>query len=393
MKVVDLTEFWSERGGGVRSYLTTKAHSLAELGVEHRVFASGPRSEEITLASGAQSSSRLLRFRGPALPYDPTYHLFAQLRAVRQKLGDERPDVLEIHSPQLAALAGLSAAKQSFKVRTLVWHSDFIDTHLSWKVAARSSERTARAVTEPLWAWVRAVAKQCAATLVASHWQASKLREHGVPRVKEMPFGVDTAVFRPEARDEAFRARFLGQRKAALLVSVGRLAVEKRADVLIDGFRQLRSWRDALLLVYGDGPERRELETRARDLPDVVFLGFERDRRELARALASADVLVHSGPFETFGLVVGEARACGTPVVVADAGAAGELVSADCSEKYRACDATALAAAVERLLARSPEELGARARDSSHRVVSVHEHFAALLSFYRELIQRSPEVH
>lgn len=377
----------------MRSYLTTKAQSFAELGVEHRVFASGPRSEEITLASSERSSSRLLRFRGPALPYDPTYHLFAQLGAVRRKLGDERPDVLEIHSPQLAALAGLAAAKRSFRVRTLVWHSDFIDTHLSWKVAAHSSERTARALTEPLWAWVRAVARQCSATLVASRWQASKLREHGVPRVTEMPFGIDTRVFRPEARDDAFRERFLGRRNAALLVSVGRLAVEKRADVLIEGFRHLRARRDALLLVYGDGPERRDLEARARGLADVVFLGFERDRRELARALASADALVHSGPFETFGLVVGEARACATPVVVADSGAAGELVSPACSEKYAACDPQALAAAIERLLARAPAELAAHARESSRQVLSVSQHFTGLLSFYRELIERSQEAN
>ena len=147
MKVVDLTEYWSERGGGVRSYLTTKARSLAELGVEHRVFASGPRSEETTLAKGSASSSRLLRFGGPALPYDSTYHLFTRVGAVRQKLFAEQPDVLEIHSPQLAALAGLAAAKQSFKVRTLVWHSDFIDTYLSWKIAARSSESAARLLT------------------------------------------------------------------------------------------------------------------------------------------------------------------------------------------------------------------------------------------------------
>jgi alpha-1,6-mannosyltransferase len=389
MKVVDLTEYWSERGGGVRSYLTTKAQSMTELGVEHCVLASGPRSEETTLARSAETSSRLLRFAGPALPYDSTYHLFTRLGAVRQKLGAERPDVLEIHSPQLAALAGLAAAKRSFKIRTLVWHSDFIDTHLSWKIAAKSSERAARVLTEPLWAWVRAVARQCSATLVASAWQARKLREHGVPGVKEMPFGIDTRVFKPAARDASYRESFLGSRRAALLVSVGRLAGEKRTDVLIDGFRRLRAKRDALLLIYGDGPERQRLEARAHDLPDVVFMGFERNRAELARALASADALVHAGPFETFGLVVGEARACATPVVVASTGAAGELVSPDCSATYSACDPVAFADAVDRLLKRDPQELCARARDAASQVLSVEQHFRALLGLYSELLGQS----
>lgn len=386
MKVVDVTEFWSERGGGVRSYLTSKARGLTSLGVEHRVFASGPRSEESRLEAGENATSRLVRFAGPALPYDPTYHLFTRIGAVRERLRRELPDVLEIHSPQLAALAALSAPEHAFRVRTLVWHSDFIDTYLSPEIAVRSSQRVARAVTAPLWSWVRAIAARCSATLVASTFQASKLRGHGVPRVTEMPFGVDTSVFRPEARDPSFRARFLGTRPASLLVSVGRLAAEKRTDVLLEGFRGLRARRDAVLLVYGDGPERARLEASARDLPDVVFQGFERNRAELSRALASADVLVHAGPFETFGLVVAEASACATPVVVCSDGAAGELAAPDCSEKYAACDAQAFAAAVERLLARDRTELATRARSAASRVLSVDQHFRELLALYRALL-------
>ena len=137
-----------------------------------------------------------------------------------------------------------------------------------------------------------------------------------------------------------------------------------------------------------DGPERRRLEAQARDLPDVIFMGFEKNRAELARALASADALVHAGPFETFGLVVAEARACATPVVVASSGAAGELVSPECSEKYTACDATAFAEATERLLSRDASELKARCLAAAADVVSLEQHFRALLALYRELLVR-----
>jgi alpha-1,6-mannosyltransferase len=388
MKVVDVTEFWSERGGGVRSYLTTKAQRLSSLGVEHQVFASGPRNEELSLDSATNRGSRLRRFRGPALPYDPTYHLFTQLTAVRRELLREQPDVLEIHSPQLAALTALATPQRAFGIRTLVWHSDFIDTYLTWKIAERSSARAAALATAPLWTWVRAITRRCSATLVASAFQASKLRAQGVQGVTEMPFGVDTAVFRPEARDPDFRARFLGNREATLLLSVGRLSEEKRTDVLLEGFRKIREKREARLLVFGDGPERAKLEASVRDLPDVVFLGFERNRAELARALASSDALVHAGPFETFGLVVAEARACGTPVVVASSGAAGEVAAHDCSEKYAACDPAAFAAALERLLARDRRELAERACAGARSVLSIEQHFRALLSLYRELLSR-----
>jgi alpha-1,6-mannosyltransferase len=389
MKVVDVTEFWSERGGGVRSYLTSKAQGLTSLGVEHRVFASGPRSEEVPLEQGETAASQLVRFGGPSLPYDPSYHLFTRFGAVRRRLQQERPDVLEIHSPQLAAAAALAAPRRAFQVRTLVWHSDFIDTYLSWQIAAQSSQRVASVLTAPLWSWVRAVTHRCSATLVASAFQARKLRAHGVPGVMEMPFGVDTSTFRPEARDANFRAGFLGTRRAELLVSVGRLAAEKRTDVLIEGFRRLRARRDAVLLIYGDGPERARLEASSRDLKDVIFMGFERNRAELARALSSADVLVHAGPFETFGLVVAEARASATPVVVTAEGAAGELASSDCSEKYAAGDAQAFANAVERLLSRDRHELAVRSRAAANQVLSVGQHFRRLVSLYRDLLSES----
>jgi len=388
MKIVDVTEFWSERGGGVRSYLTAKASSVTRLGAEHRVLAPGPRNEESSLVPAHETSSRLVRFKGPRLPYDPTYHLFSRFGAVRRRVRQESPDVLEIHSPQLAALGALCAAKGSYGIRTLVWHSDFIDTYLSGRVAKHSSARTADVLTEPLWAWVRALAGQCEATLVASAFQASKLRAHAVPRVQELPFGVDKSVFRPTARDPEFRRRFLGERRARLFVTVGRLSSEKRADVVIDGFRKLRG-HDAVLLVIGDGPERQALESRARGAKEIVFLGFERDRGLLARAMASADALLHAGPYETFGLVVAEALACATPVVVAASGAAPEVAPESCSERHAAGDADALAAAVERLLRRDPSELAQAARDAATRVTSQEQHFSALLGLYSELL-RSP---
>jgi alpha-1,6-mannosyltransferase len=386
LKVVDVTEFWSERGGGVRSYLTTKARALAGLGVEHRVVASGPRDETSVLAEGSACRSELIRLRGPSLPYDPTYNLFMRFGAVRRRLSEEKPDVFEIHSPQLAAASALSVPRRDFRVRSMVWHSDFIDAYLSWRIARASSDRAADALTAPLWSWVRAIASRCTVTIASSACQAQKLRSHGVPRVHELRFGIDTQVFRPEARDEAFRRSHLGSRQIPLFICSGRHAGEKRWDVLLEGFRRVRARREAMLLVFGDGPERSRLEALAKDIPDVRFLGFDRDRARLARALASCDALVHAGPFETFGLAVAEAVACGTPVVVASAGAARELAQPGCSEIYRWGAPEAFAVAVERLLLRDPVALRGRAREAAARAVSTEQHFAALVALYRDLL-------
>lgn len=388
MKIIDVTEFWSERGGGVRSYLTSKAAVLARLGIEHRVLASGPRSGESTLAELGGVRSTLVRLAGPSLPYDSTYHLFMRLDAARRDVQRQLPDVLEIHSPQLAAVGALSLPATSFGIRTFVWHSDFIDTYLSWRLAKVTSPGFAGAAVAPLWTWVRQVAERCAATIAASRCQAAKLRNQGVPWVVHQPFGVDTRVFCPAAHDPGFRRSILGERDAALFVAVGRLAGEKRWDVVIDAFRRLRAKREAVLLVLGDGPERAALETRARDMPDVIFAGFDRDRARLARAVASADALLHAAPFETFGLAVAEAAACGTPVVVSARGAACELAGDGCSEVYAELDPDALAAAACRLLARDRATLRAHAQAHAARVVSLEDHFASVVELYKELLLR-----
>ncbi|HLV67076.1 MAG TPA: glycosyltransferase [Polyangiaceae bacterium] len=391
-KVLDVTEFWSERGGGVRTYLTNKAQTLTSLGIDHCVLVSARKTGEGRVLSNGAAGSRLVELGGPPLPYDSTYRLFLRLSAARRRMQSERPDVLEIHSPELAAVAALRVPESSYGIRTFVWHSDFIDTYLSWRVAEAAGQRAADLVTTPLWSWVHAIANRCAATIAASRYQATKLRDRGIPRVAEVPFGVDTNVFHPGAADPAYRAEHLGDdRDALLLVGSGRFAGEKRWDVVIDGFRRLSLRRRAKFVLFGDGPERARLEARARGIPNLVFAGFTKDRAALARALASSDALVHSGPFETFGLAVAEAVACGTPVVVADRGAAHELADPRCGEVYTALDPESLANAVERLFTRDRSELVAAARDRARRAISIDSHFRSMVALYEDLLAEHSE--
>ncbi|MGH7293746.1 MAG: glycosyltransferase, partial [Polyangiaceae bacterium] len=110
MKVVDVTEFYSERGGGIRSHLTTRGHFLCELGHGHTVIAPGPKDEEFEVYAsiapdGSTARAKVVRVRGMALPYDRTYHLLGRLDKIRERVRSERPDVIEAHSPYLGSLA------------------------------------------------------------------------------------------------------------------------------------------------------------------------------------------------------------------------------------------------------------------------------------------------
>ncbi|HEX7476823.1 MAG TPA: glycosyltransferase [Polyangiales bacterium] len=391
MKVVDLTEFYSQRGGGVRSYLTAKAQAARALGHDHLVIAPGPSDSVAAVGAGGPGRSRLRLLRGPSLPYDPTYQLFYRVRDARRAVLAERPDVLELHSPYLAALTGLSVPRSGFGIRTFVWHADFIDTYLRTMLERGLPTRAIDGLLEPLWASVRRIAGGCDATIVAARWQVDKLRHHGVPNVVHVPFGVDREQFSTAARDASERAKWLvgAAPNAKLLVGIGRFAVEKRWDVVLDAFEELRRTHAAVLVLYGDGPDRARLEQRCVGRTDVHFPGFVSDRARLATGLASADLLVHGCPFETFGLGVAEAMSTGLPAVVPDAGGAAELVDESCGEHYRAGDAHACAAAIVRALARDPANLREGAlRAMAQRVPTVRGHFEQLFALYAELLAR-----
>jgi alpha-1,6-mannosyltransferase len=327
---------------------------------------------------------------GPSLPYDGTYHLLGRFDKIRARVLSERPDVLEAHSPYLATIGVLASGKDAARVRTAFWHADHVGAYVRPAVAKYFGSRAADAVGSLLWRGVRALLAPFDATFVAGVAQAARLRAAGVRNVVHCPFGVDVRTFYPGARSEARRRELLDGFAGPLLLGVGRFAVEKRWDVVLRAFGRVRqgAHRGATLVLFGDGPERERLERMAP--PGVRFAGFEKDRTRLAGALASADVLVHGSPYETFGIGVAEAVASALPVVVPDSGGAAENVDAACGETYASLDDEACARAIENVLARvenAPTELRESARRAASRAPTMHDHFKSVLSAYADLLR------
>ncbi len=406
MKVIDITEFYSERGGGIRSHLEVRSQFLCRLGHDHVVIAPGPRNEETTNDAAAEpgpekwnardapeGTARTVRLRGHTLPYDRTYHLLAQVHKVRVRVRKEQPDVLEAHSPYLGALAVVACGRNAAPLRTSFWHADHIGTYVVpalAKVAGRVPGAGANAterLSRPLWSLVRMLLRPFDATFVAGMAQAEGLRKAGVKEVLHVPFGVDVGTFHPGQRSEARRLELLGGAEGPLLVAVGRLAFEKRWDVALGAFERVRaSFPGAVLAIFGDGPEHARLAARAPR--GVRFVGFVRDRAVLARSLASADVLVHACPYETFGLGVAEAIACGIPVVVPDAGGAACSADPATGFLYSSLDSEACAEGLIRVLRNRSQEVRVRALAGAARVRTAEDHVREVVSHYGRLLRQ-----
>jgi alpha-1,6-mannosyltransferase len=390
MKIMDVTEFYSERGG-VRGHLDLKGQILRQAGHDHVIVAPGP-TDAVDHLPGARDLQRLrgsakaIRIAGPTLPYDSNYQLLWRIDRVRQVVEREKPDVLEINSPYLAPLALRRVRRGSVGIMTFWWHADFI-TIFERGLVRFAGARFAERVVSPLWELVRSIAERCDATFAASRDQVDKLSSHGVPRVRQVAFGIDKEVFRPESRSAAWRAEMLGgASERPILVAMGRLAGEKQWDVVLEGFFRASARRPLSLVLFGDGPERSRLEALARGRSDVRFMGFERDKQRLATAIASADAFLHGCPFETFGLSVAQAISSGLPLVVPDRGGAAELAHPSFSELFRAGDAGACAEAIDRLVARDLVRLRSEAIARRDAVCSATEQVEKTVDEYRALL-------
>ncbi len=171
-----------------------------------------------------------------------------------------------------------------------------------------------------------------------------------------------------------------------MLVAMGRMAIEKEWDVIFQAVELLRGSGNRIRLrVLGDGPERGRLEKRYTS-SETEFLGFLRDRNEVAHALQSSDLFVHACRYETFGLSVAEAQASGLPVVVPSEGGAFDQLNAASGASFTPGDPQAMAVAIVETLA--DEAKVERAQTYAHEVRSHEAHFDDTIALYRELLEQ-----
>jgi glycosyltransferase involved in cell wall biosynthesis len=168
--------------------------------------------------------------------------------------------------------------------------------------------------------------------LVSSQEELQMLADcYGVPRqrMRVVLTPIDTNAFRPLDRDAACAAAGLDPARRYLLF-VGRLDDRiKRVSTLIRNFaKAAQHYPDFRLLIVGDGADRAKLQGLASDTAagKIDFLGWVSGAAALAPLYNAADCLVLPSLSEGFPTVVGEAMACGTPVLASRVGGVAELV-------------------------------------------------------------------
>ena len=235
----------------------------------------------------------------------------------RRDLAAFAPNVIHIASPDITAHRAVTWAKKRDIARVASVHTRF-ETYfqyyrLGW------AEPWARAGLRRLY-------QRCDALIAPAQSTVDVLRDQKMNAdISIWSRGIDQQQFNPSRRDLDWR-RAKGIGDDELVVSfLGRIVMEKGLDVFADVIDRLKQTTPrARVLVIGMGPAE---EWFAEQLPDdAVFIG-QQTGNDLARAVASSDVLLNPSVTEAFGNVTLEAMACGLPIVATSATGTNSLVS------------------------------------------------------------------
>lgn len=180
-----------------------------------------------------------------------------------------------------------------------------------------------------------------------------------------------------------------GGGRGGYVLFAGRLAAEKGVETLLEAWRRLGG--GFALKIAGDGPlAPLAREAAARD-PAIEWLGWQAGERVRALMAEAAFVVVPSGTYETFGLVVIEAYAAGTPVLAPAAGALAELVEEGRTGwHFKPADADHLADKLRQILAdpAATAEMRPAARREFALKYAEEPNYAALMAIYAQAAGR-----
>ncbi|MDR9418901.1 glycosyltransferase [Gracilimonas sp.] len=384
MKIVDVAEFYTDQGGGVKTYINQKLQYGSEMGHDIVIVAPGEDWGEEERHGG-----RVIWVKGPRLPVDWRYYVLWREKAVHEILDREQPDIVEGSSPYTS---GWFAGRwKGDAVKTFIFHQDpvaaLIQTFLGSSVGFDRVDK----IFGFFWKFLRKLSRKFDATVVSGEWLAERIDGFGVKNPIAVPFGIDKDFFSPNRRDEKLREKLLADfgldKDAKLMIAISRHHPEKRLGTVIDGFIEAAKDEDMALMIFGDGPISAYVKYKAGKSKLVKLMGFTENRDQLANILASSDYFLHGSAAETYGIVVAEAVCSGLPVIVPERGGAADIATDKIGVTYKPGDKTACAQAIKEMLKKDRGEMVEATKVAAeHEIFNMEDHFRKLFETYQKLL-------
>lgn len=272
MRIALVTDAWLPQVNGVVRTLTAITGELMRRG--HTVAVISPE-----------------QFRTIACPTYPEIRLaMVRARAIGERIEAFTPDAVHIATEGPLGHAARAHCLRTRRSFTTAFHTQFPD-YLARRI---------RLPAGLFWPYFRRFHRKSAGIMVATETVRAQLAAQGLDRLHMWGRGVDLSRFRPDVPPPDIFSKL----PRPIQLYAGRVAPEKNIEAF------LTTTHPGSKVVVGDGPALDRLRIQ---FPEACFLG-RKTGEALVACYAGADVLVFPSRTDTFGLVMLEALACGTPV-------------------------------------------------------------------------------
>ena len=322
MKICDLTQAYTPKSGGIRTYIHEKQKYIEKYTSDQHLLIVPGEQDAVTRSGGFTIYTIKAPYISGCEPYRFTFRM-DKVYAILQR---EKPDIIELGSPYIMPYPALLYRRTHNCALVGFYHTDFPTAYseqMITRLAGAGWGRAAKRLSE--W-YAHQVYNRMDYTVTASKTLRNKLTKMGIERTVLVPLGVDLEQFHPSKRDLQIRKSLGIRDEQVLLIYSGRLDSEKRIDVILKAFEKTCHLYDGALLIVGQGPLMNMVVEYSGRHSRIHYIPYIYDKKTLAEILASADVYVTAGPHETFGLSIIEAQASGLPVLGVRAGALLERV-------------------------------------------------------------------
>ena len=371
MRIAMITDSYYPTRDGVVTSITITKKALEDQGHEVFIVAPDPgesqRMDDVIYIGAIKFKS----YDGYFIPIKPSDAL--------KRLEDLDVDVIHIHGVAVMALRGWYYAKKLNKPVVMTFHTmvgDVLGYYSPVNLDPDFLEKW-------MWKYLRFILRRMDSVIVPTPGIGRELasKAEGLD-ICVIPTGTDVDRFHPGIDGSSLRERYgLGDRK--VVAHVSRLSYEKNIDLVIRSMMDI----DAMLVIAGSGPCEKDLKSLVQELgmqDKVVFTGFL-DGADLPMVYGLADVVVSASEFETQGLSILEAMACGVPVVCRDARAFHDIIT-DGRNGYLFSDPEGLTDAIRRGLAASDEVIEGELETAQEN--SRERSAAKLLELYGNVISK-----
>ncbi|PEP64358.1 MULTISPECIES: glycosyltransferase family 4 protein [Bacillus] len=310
MRVAIFTDTFTPQVNGVAKTLDRLTLYFQKQNIAYSVFAPQHTAEDDFVANVNKMRSIPLKILYPECRF-----AFPTPR-IKRELLNFQPDIIHVATPFNMGLCGMYYAKKLNIPLVGSYHTDF-DSYLQYYKIEFFSNM--------LWNYLKWFHSSMQKNFVPSPETLQQLTQKGFRNLYIWGRGVDCSLFHQAYNKDLFRKKY-NITAPYILSYIGRIAPEKDIETLRTLIHTtIKEQKDNIhWLIAGDGPLAEELRET---LPaNVTFTGYLQEEN-LAEAYACSDLMVFPSATETFGNVVLESLACGTPVVGANSGGVKNIIT------------------------------------------------------------------